>query len=481
MKMTVQHLQCRSGRLRYRRKVPPHLRPYLGDRVEVVRALGLRAGQEALAVSKVAAIDREVSRLLLDAERAHRASEDPHVMAAVAEAWALQAKYIGHDHSGLHSDPYAESDYDRWIDTVAPTFTNREAELSDLTPLDRMKVETVKLGRMVPVELTIGKAVEAYTEHRQGGKLKDAEAAAVNALYAWLEKVPYASSATNNRATALPMQSVTRAIAADFVMHLYRDKGSVASGIRRKLQSLKAIWNFTSAHFDADGLANPWAKLKAPAASESPLAESEKALPFNARHLALIDAHLQRMNSVDPHLRILLRVLRATGARLSEITGLTRADVYVNEATPWMWIRPNATRPTLKTKASRRRVPIPARIVEDVKALMASAAPAPDSPLFPKALRSSASKSLNAMIRAAGVPVSPRLKAHSFRHGIVEALRLTRAPDQHLKSIVGHAAGSISDRYGAGGVDIVDLLGSLEVALGCLGEVPEHVYDEGEK
>jgi len=125
VKMTIPFLQDRNGKLRYRRKVPAHLRPYLSGRTEIVQALGLRSNQQAAAVGMVAAIDRSVSQLLLDAEKAHRANADPHAMAALAEAWAVQNKYIGHDRSGAINWDGGDSEYDRWVDSVVPTFRDR--------------------------------------------------------------------------------------------------------------------------------------------------------------------------------------------------------------------------------------------------------------------------------------------------------------------------------------------------------------------
>jgi len=481
VKMTIPFLQDRNGKLRYRRKVPAHLRPYLSGRTEIVQALGLRSNQQAAAVGMVAAIDRSVSQLLLDAEKAHRANADPHAMAALAEAWAVQNKYIGHDRSGAINWDGGDSEYDRWVDSVVPTFRDREADLSDLSPLDQMKVETVKRGRRVPVAVTIARAVEAYAEHRSDGKLKQAEGGAINQFYQWIQTTPYVHSAAEGQPSALPVKAVTRQMASEFVLHLHRDIGQGGATIRRRLQSLRAIFNFAIDHFEDSQLTNPWAKLKAPKASESLTPEAEKRLPFNRRHLGLIDTHLRR-NSTDPHQRMLLRMLKYTGARPSEITGLTRADVFVNDAVPWMWIRPNAIR-GLKNKASSRRIPIASQIVEDIKALIASAGYTQDAALFPKALRNSkgASVQMNALLRAAGIPKSTRLVVYSLRHGMIEALRQSGTLDHVQNAITGHADGKMSARYGAGGLDMRVMAEALEAAIGRLGNVPEHVYENHER
>ena len=49
-----------------------------------------------------------------------------------------------------------------------------------------------------------------------------------------------------------------------------------------------------------------------------------------------------------------------------------------------------------------------------------------------------------------------------------------------MKAIAGHSDGSITELYGAGGVDVRELANSLSAAYERLGDVPMHVYDEHE-
>lgn len=475
MRMTIKFLQSRNGFLRYRRKVPIHLRAYLGGRSEVVHSLGLGTGQEALAVQRIQVLDRDVSRLLMEAEKVHRASADPHAMAVAAEAWALANKFIGSDQSGRAIEPYEESDFDRWLEQILRSYGNTEPELEDLDSMTRMRVETVKRGGRVPVALTIGRAAEAYGTHQQGGDLKKAEATALAQLYDWISADSTLSRKAKGTPEILPMRDISRAMARDFIAQLHEGRKQTASTITRRVNSLKAVWTFAADHFDDVALGNPWSRQKPPAASKSDHAAADERMPFNHHHLALVEAQL-RSNSIDPHVRSIIKLLRVTGCRPMEIAGLTRADVFLDDLTPWIWIRNNGVR-RLKTKTSQRRIPVLPEVIADLRALSAAAG-GHETPLFPAYLTSTTSLSyrLSSVLKAAGIPRSRRLVPYSFRHTVAEALKVSGAPEFHTKAILGHADQSMTGIYGAGGVDLGDLLVSLQMAIGRLGDVPDYVY-----
>lgn len=475
MRMTIKFLQSRKGYLRYRRKVPSHLRERLGGRREFVRSLGLIAGQEALAVPMIEAINREVSKLLIEAERAYQANADLYSQSIAAEAWALANKFIGDDDSGRAADRYDESDYDLWLESILRPYGQKEPELDDLDPVTRMRIETVKRGSRVPVALTIGRASIDYGEHQQGGALKKAEATALSQLYEWIEARQSLNREAKGKPDALPMRKITRAHAREFVAHLFNNRGQAASTITRRVNSLKALWAFTADHADEPSMTNPWSRQKPPEAAKGQHAEAQKRLPFNLHHLNLIDQQL-RSNSIDPNVRSIIRLLRATGCRPMEIGGLTKEDVTLEDDTPWIWVRANKVR-RLKNKASQRRVPVLPDVVSDLRSLCADAAE-PEHALFPARFCNTdgLSYQLNAAIREAGVPKSPRLVAYSFRHSLAEALRISGAPDFHAKAIMGHSDASTTGRYGSGGVAVAELLVSLQKATNRLGEVPAHVY-----
>ncbi|MCR9193554.1 MAG: tyrosine-type recombinase/integrase [Hyphomonas sp.] len=475
MKMNIKHLQARGGRLRYRRKIPMPLRPYFGGKSEIVHSLGLKVGQEMLAVAMVGRIDRDTDRLLAAAEQQSLRNTDPYELSLIAEAWARDNKYLRPDDAGRRADPGHDSDYDEWLhETIAKAeravglhrMPHRELELDDLEPLDRAKIMTVKAGKRVEAPLTIQRATDDYAEHRHGGTLKKAEEVALKQLREFLGP------------DQQNIADVTRATAREFLKHLAHKGTMGQTTVRRRLSSLRAVFTFAIDHHDLE-VRNPWSGLELPRMAGGGK-ESHKRLPFSREHLGLINRYLQS-NSIDPNIRVLLVLLRETGCRPLEIAGLISSDVFLSAPVPHVWIRANAVR-RIKTKESERRVPLTQEARGALRQVMPVVCEA-DTPLFPKTLRatSNLSQRLNKAIREAGVPKSPRLVSYSFRHSLTEAIRVSQAPEYHLKAIMGHSAQSITDNYGAGGVDLGALLRTIEDAWPFLGEVPEHVYEPRER
>ena len=84
-------------------------------------------------------------------------------------------------------------------------------------------------------------------------------------------------------------------------------------------------------------------------------------------------------------------------------------------------------------------------------------------------------------IRASGVPKSPRLTAHSFRHTVAEALRTSGTSFHLQRRLLGHAARDESDIYGADQARLEELAGALSDALECLGVVSPNIYSDSER
>ncbi len=488
MRMNIKHLQVRGGALRYRRKIPQRLRPYFGGKREIVQSLGLRVGQEARAIAMVQALDAQWNAHFLEAEQAYRLNQDPHYLATQAEQWALRNKFIGPYTSGLYGPTDSEGreigpdEYELWLDreVIGPFYRlhHREPELHELDPATRIKIETVKHGSRVPTELTLGRVIDERNKHHWGGKEDKAEAATLPRFEEWIAGHPTLSKQTKGNPKRLPMTTINRALARDFIIYLYESLDNGAETIRRRIGVLRAIWNWAADHFEDEPLRskNPWARQTPPkVAREAEKVASQKRLPFTNGHLNLIDAYLLR-NDIDPHMRTYLRMLKYTGARPLEIGGLLKADVILDVPTPYLRIQVNALR-GLKTKGSERRIPIMPEIMGEVRALVDDAA-LPSTPLFPKGFHNTTTLSNkgNKAIRAAGVPKERRLVAYSFRHTVNQAMLVSGAKPYLRHALLGHTESSTNAVYGAGSVDLAELREAMQAAFERLGEAPEHIY-----
>lgn len=471
MLMSVKYLQKRGGRLHYRRKIPEHLRPYLGDRREFKQSLGLAETEQHLAPARIKLIDRDVSRMMLQAERLHQRNQSPEALAKIAEEWALRMSFIGPGSEENRRTDGEFTELDHWLDQLerraeAQTPRGEEPDPHYLSAEDKMKLETVKRGKRVKVPVSFISAVEAYTDEQAGGMLGKAEQSAFKQLQEWF----------NKRGTTT-IEDVDRKLASDFITYLSRDRGQSAETIRRRLNSIRALWSFTIDRNEIDDLRNPWAKIKHAALKSDPLKPkaSQRVLPFRFEHWEMID----RWCSENPgSTRDLIVLLKATGCRPLEIAGLQKVDVQTRGNHKVLNIRPNSNR-RLKTEGSERFVPVVT--LEAIEALDRLTLADRES-LFRRALHNTnnTSQLLNKAIRAAGVPKSRRLVAYSIRHSVIEAMRRNQVREGLISAIVGHSESGITARYGAGGYETSVTAEALEHAQSALGDVQKDVYSPAE-
>jgi integrase len=212
-----------------------------------------------------------------------------------------------------------------------------------------------------------------------------------------------------------------------------------------------------------------------------------KRVPFSRAMLEMIEDYLAS-GRVGFEVVALVRIMRVTGVTIAEAGGLAVGDVILDHATPHLQIRPNRLR-RLKTAARTRPVPLVDRMaleaatlaVEDAK----GRAGGKTVQVFPGFHLERGADLLSAKvskaIRASGVPRSPRLTAHSFRHTLAEALRVSGASFHLQRRILGHASRDESDIYGAPTARLEELAGAMEKALDHLGDIDDANYSEQER
>lgn len=442
MQLSVKYLQERDGRLSYRRRVPLHLRAYLGGRREIRRSLGLTVMECYLAPQEIKRIDRDVSGLLLDAERQFFEGRATDEVSRRVDEWVRRSRIMG---PWDHSAPVADA---------TPSRDSTTANLPMLSEISK---------RRAGISLT--DAIESYTSVT-GGKLGKAEATAFEQLGDWLHK----QDKTN-------VEDVDRKVAGEFVTYLARERGQSPATVQRRLNSVKALWTVTIDQYEAANLRNPWSKLKHHALKKDPSKPkaSQAVLPFNKDHWRLIDAWCAESSGPT---RDIIVLLKATGCRPLEITGLHRSDVTTQDGIPVLHIRPNSNR-RLKTHSSERMIPV---VSPDAKEAIDRLLQHAGESLFRPALHDSnnTSQLLNKALRRSGIPRSRRLIAYSIRHSVIEALRSSSAQDGIIRVIAGHSENTVTARYGAGGYEISTLANALAKGQAAFGDIPRHVYTREE-
>lgn len=335
-----------------------------------------------------------------------------------------------------------------------------------------MKIETVRQGKRVETPLTLQRAVEAYTEHRRGGDLGAGQKDALGRLDRWLQSSGVC--ARYNVEGHIQLDDLSRADAAKYVTWAYNVAENSAGTIKRTLTALNAIWNFAIEHFEKEDLKNPWKGLKPPKASFKENPEHLR-LPFAKQHVEAIRRGLQG-NRLKPEMRLIIRMMMCTGARPLELGGLLADEVFQDDSGVWINIQRNSIR-DIKNSKTRRRVPIVDQaLAADIWEL---AQKRNGGPLFQKGFHNTdnLSQRVTRFLREkCGIPKSTRLVPYSFRHTVTEALRVSEAPMDVTKAIVGHSDGSITENYGAGSVSLERMREALSAAMEKLGEVDLYHY-----
>jgi integrase len=173
----------------------------------------------------------------------------------------------------------------------------------------------------------------------------------------------------------------------------------------------------------------------------------------------LTPAEVARLaDAIDPRYRALVLVAAYGGLRIGELAGLTRrrvdllrGTVEVAEIVTEVEGRLGGGLP--KTRAGRRTVGLPRRVVEELEQHMAAyTAPGPDAPVFtaPAGGPLRATGFRGRIWRPAAIAAGlPGLKVHELRHTAVALWIAAGASPKEVAARAGHTSVSFTlDRYG---------------------------------
>lgn len=210
------------------------------------------------------------------------------------------------------------------------------------------------------------------------------------------------------------------------------------ASVVKLLLCLHAVLEWASAQGYADtNVAHGVVKV-ASASTKNGDQQEERRLPFTVEQVHTLCEKLP----ADSELYTVTLIAMYTGARLAEIAGLRQEDWREEEGVSFFDIRPHEGR-NLKTKASRRRVPIHQELLR--LGLTRDVLPFKDSNPV------NVSKRFMRWLRSDEVGVSdPRLVFHSFRHSVKDALRRAQVPEEVQRALLGHAGQGVAAGYGVG-------------------------------
>lgn len=316
----------------------------------------------------------------------------------------------------------------------------------------------LKAGTPVAPSLTIRDALQVYVDERWGGS---PDKATEQSSKQFLEMVGN-----------IELEKLSRPIVSKWLRQLVDEREQSTSTVRRRIGAMKAVINHVIDNHDVD-IKNPFDRQKPPKHA----AAAGSRAPLHARHLKLIDRHLES-DAANADTRNILTLLKHTGCRPLEVGGITRAEINLTADQPFMRLTENRER-SLKNASAARRIPL---LGEAVAAATDALERSSGEYVFPANCRSTnkLSQRLKKAIREAGVPASPRLVPYSYRHTMIEALKLAEVSEDVRRDLTGHADNSAAANYGADNRPMSQLVDGLQRGLDRLGEVEESQYLLGE-
>ncbi|WP_284315788.1 tyrosine-type recombinase/integrase [Labrys miyagiensis] len=231
------------------------------------------------------------------------------------------------------------------------------------------------------------------------------------------------------------------------------------SAINVYIANLRAFFNFALTEIDSDKR-NPFDNMK----DEDPEAPNEKRDSFSFDQAKLILARLDQETNWETKAIGWLTAL--TGARLKEITLLDAADIKIQDDVPHILIQANAHRKRLKTKVSKRSIPLVPRAIEILQKCPTSGA------IFPECVRTPdpaglLSDRFSYFLREKMEITDEKLAWHSWRHYVKNCLINTGASEMMQNAILGHSQKGMSGTYGEG-FDLPNKQKALGEALALL-------------
>jgi integrase len=157
-----------------------------------------------------------------------------------------------------------------------------------------------------------------------------------------------------------------------FVTHMQQE-GAQPPSVRKNVAPLKAL--FATAYEDGHVPSNPTAGLRLPTAAED---DVPRAKAMSQQELRLVLAAIPEQH------RLFFVVLAQSGMRISEALGLTWADIDLGAQPKLMirWQHYRGVRQRLKTKHSRRDVPLSRSTAEALRQLRANTYTGEEAPVF---------------------------------------------------------------------------------------------------
>jgi integrase len=428
--LTLKHIkELGAGRYEYRRRVPESAKA----------AMGKSEFKRVFAASSPAALAREHARITAEFDNAlvlAIGGRDATFAATPREIWEAALREAQRLTTGVIG-----LDEDEARAVIAETL-EASGKAPPMLIAAVMDPENEHEENALP-DYTLEDARKLYLKEKLGGGEgpENREAAArVERVFA------RAAEALGDALRSRPLASLKRGDARRVRDHMLRSPkqggGTLApASVQRELKTLSAVVNFGLKEFDLGSVVNPFDGLPIEGVGHAAHDEKDRRDPLP---IGTVEA----MTSVlAGDLQLIWRMLAGTGCRLGEVRGLRVQDVVLSAPIPHLRIVGHPKR-RLKTKASRRNVPLLGDALVAAKLALAAAEGQEDVfPRFAKP-RGTDNCSTQLMTQLRKFTTNPKHVVHSLRHGMKDALRLAGVEKTVQDLILGHASPSIGETYG---------------------------------
>ncbi|WP_074454259.1 tyrosine-type recombinase/integrase, partial [Marinobacter sp. X15-166B] len=217
------------------------------------------------------------------------------------------------------------------------------------------------------------------------------------------------------------------------------EQGLKTTSIRRRLNTVRAAINELIHEYELSDVRNPFAGFEIPKYGK----DEEKRKSLNDGQVKRLRDHVEKNDGDTSNI---IGLLLDTGARISEVVGMLRDDLALDTETPHIIIRENPKR-RLKTKASKRKVPLVGSALLAARRAIESAS---DEYLFPRYMKGAkiSNESASATVNKALAKLDCQT-AHCMRHAMKTRLVNADASPNQIDVIHGwRSRDTMADGYG---------------------------------
>lgn len=424
-KVMCQHIELKKNTWYYRRRIPAFAQALYRNALTAKRPtqlyFSLKTDDKVVACK---AADAETRRLdaLWKSLQGRSEGASGSVSLALLEAHGLKPG------DGVqHADVPAISEF---VDDLLGRY-----EPGEQPPIASLQDKlTVGILFGAPIPRTLSDAKKKHFDLGKGPKNKSAEGLFNRAWQCLLD-------ITGD----IPIGQVRREHANRFVSNL-KDTGVLAETIRKYTTQIRPLIQTGITEFEL-GITNPFDRLIIPNIGDGPRKPRKTYLDNQIREIQ------KRCFDVDDERRWAIAMLSDSMCRLSEVIGLRKSDVFLEESVPYIRLTPNTVR-TLKKKSSERVVPLVGVALWAAKRAMTTEG----EYLFPIFLKNWTGKDFSSGAASAALGKWLRENSlskigqnlHSFRHTMRDRLRNVETPKDLADRIGGWKSQGVGETYGDG-------------------------------